>query len=179
MPALRQAARNAFSIVKQGNPLPAFSGVTGQIAHVGGLATLSGQRVEEASALRVAAIWIATSVLADEVASLVMRLVLKGDQTRMPQEPERLRALWSDEPNPDQTRFGIEATETMSMALWGASYTMLGWTRAGALSARWPIDPSGVTLERTEGMGLRLKSLGQGELENVPASAPRSPTARS
>ena len=172
MPALRQAARNAFSIVKQGNPLPAFSGVTGQIGHVGGLATLSGQRVEEASALRVAAIWIATSVLADEVASLVMRLVLKGDQTRMPQEPERLRALWSDEPNPDQTRFGIEATETMSMALWGASYTMLGWTRAGGLDVRWPLNPAGVKLERTEGVALKLTSLGQGELVNRPGERP-------
>src|SRR3989304_2544490 len=122
MPVLKTAARNAFSIVKK--TVPSFSGVMGQIDH-GSYATLSGQRIEEASALRVAAIWIATSVLADEVASLVQRLVLKGDQTRMPQEPERLRALWSDEPNPGQTRFGLEATETMSMALWGASYTML------------------------------------------------------
>ena len=178
MPALKQAARsarNAFSIVKQSNPFPAFSGITGQIAHTGvggGFSTLSGQRIDEASALRVAAIWIATSVLADEVASLVMRLVLKGDQTRMPQEPEKLRALWSDEPNPDQTRFGIEATETMSMALWGASYTMLGWTRAGGLDVRWPLDPGGVTLERTDAMALRLKSLGQGELANRPGERP-------
>jgi len=165
-PVIGPAAKNAFSIVKLQNPFPAFSGVDGRIEHAGGKSTLSGQRVEEAGSLRVAAIWIATSVLADEVASLVMRIVKKADQTRTPQEPPALRALWSDEPNPDQTHFGVEATETLSMALWGASYTMLGWTRANTLDVRWPLDPGGVKLERLPDMGIRLKSQGQGELTN-------------
>lgn len=166
-PVLKNAVRNAFLIVKQGSTLPAFSGVTGQIDHVGsGIATISGQRVGEASSLRVAAIWIAVSVLADELGSLAMRIVRRDDETRLPLEPDALRPLWSDEPNPDQTRFGIEATETMSMALWGASYTMLGWTRSGALDVRWPLDPGRVSLERIDGMGLKLKSQGQGELVN-------------
>ena len=166
VPVLKSAARNAFTLIRAA-PFPAFSGVTGQITHIGGdIATVSGQRLDESSSLRVAAIWIATTVLADELASLVMRIVRKGDETRLPQEPDALRPLWSDEPNPDQTRFGIEATETLSMALWGASYTMLGWTRSGALAVRWPLDPASVSLERTDEMGIRLKSQGQGELVN-------------
>lgn len=171
-PVLGSMARNAFQIARLG-ALPAFSGVTGQINHAGGgITTLSGQRVEEASSLRVAAIWIATSVLADELGSLVMRIVRKGDDNRQPQEPEKLRPLWSDEPNPDQTRFGIEATEVMSMALWGASYTMLGWTRSGALDVRWPIDPSRVSLKRLDGGGLMLKAQGLGELTNLVGQRP-------
>ena len=166
VPVLKNVARNAFTLIRAA-PFPAFSGTTGQIDHIGsGIATLSGQRLDESSSLRVAAIWIATTVLADELASLVMRIVSKGDETRLPQEPDKLRPLWSDEPNPDQTRFGIEATETLSMALWGASYTMLGWTRSGALDVRWPLDPASVSLERTDSMGIRLKSQGQGELVN-------------
>jgi HK97 family phage portal protein len=171
MTALKTAARNAFSIIKGATP-PDFSGVTGQINHRTGPATLSGQKIDEASSLRVAAIWIAVSVLADEQASLVMRIVRKDDQQRTPQQPESLRALWSDEPNPDQTHFGIEATETMSMALWGASYTMLGWNRAGDLDVRWPVDPARVSLERLDGGGLRLKATGQGELNNRPGERP-------
>lgn len=175
MPALKEAtrnagsaARNAFQIIKPSQPMPAFSGVTGQIDHAGGgsMTTLSKQKVEEAGALRVAAIWIATTVLADEIASLVLRIVERGDNMRTPQEPSALRPLWSEYPNPDQTRFGIEATETLSMALWGASYTMLGWTRSGDLDVRWPIDPGGVKLERMDDMGVRLTSTGQGELRN-------------
>jgi HK97 family phage portal protein len=116
--------------------------------------------------LRVVAIWIANTVLADEVASLVLRIVKKNDKERQPLQPPALRALWSDDPNDDQIRFSIDSTETMSLNLWGFSATMLGWTRAGDLDVRWPIDPSNVTLERLDGGGLKLTSPGQGELFN-------------
>ncbi len=167
--AAKPVIRNAFQIIR--GTVPAFSGINGQISHIDGTGTKSGQLVDEAGSLRVAAIWIATTVIADEVASLVMRLVERGDKTRMPQQPPALRALWG-KPNPDQTRFGIEATETLSLALWGASYTYLGWVRSGDLDLRWPIDPSGVTLERTERGGLRLKSRA-GELVNEPGDRPQ------
>src|SRR3990167_8766435 len=117
MPAIARA-RNAFSIsYKDSNP--AFSGVNGQIAHVGGRGTKSGQKIDEAGSLRGAAIWIACTVLSDEVASLTQRIVLKGDATREPRKQPALRALWSEEPNIDQTRFGLDSSETLSMALWG------------------------------------------------------------
>lgn len=171
-PVLGRAARNAFSLVTSGT-FPAFSGVIGQIDHLGaGQGTISGQRIEEASSLRVAAIWIAISILADELGAIVMRILERGDETRTPRRPEQLRPLWSNAPNPDQDHFGIEATETMSLMLWGASYTMLGWTRAGALDVRWPLDPSRVQLERLDDMGLMLKSAGQGDLVNRPGQRP-------
>lgn len=169
MPVLERSVRNLFTITRTA---PAFSGVNGQIDHRAGPLTLSGQRVDERGALRVAAIWIAVSLLADETASLVMRLVEKGDKTRTPQQPEALRSLWSEDPNPDQTHFGVEATETMSMVLWGFSATMLGWTNAGELDVRWVLDPSGITFERTDRMGLRLKSP-QGTLVNEPGERPQ------
>ena len=129
MPALAKA----FNIIKLGSgAFPAFSGVNRLISHVDGRPTKSSQAVDEAGSLRVAAIWIANTVLADEISSLTMKIVLRDDQTRRPQEPPALRAFWGD-PNPDQTRMGIEATETLSMTLWGAAYTMLGWTRGGDL----------------------------------------------
>ena len=107
MPALAKA----FNIIKLGSgAFPAFSGVNGLISHVDGRPTKSGQAVDEAGSLRVAAIWIAnTVVLADEISSLTMKIVLRDDQTRRPQEPPALRAFW------------------------GAAYTMLGWTRGGDL----------------------------------------------
>ncbi len=162
MPALKSAVKNAFSIVRA--TTPAFSGVNGQLSHYDGAGTKSGQKVSEAGALRVAAVWIANTVLADECASLAMRIVKREDKTRQPQQPPKLASLWSDDPNLEQTRFGIEATEVLSMNLWGAAYTMLGWTNAGALGERQPIHPDGVTLKHTERGGLKLCSQGQGEL---------------
>lgn len=169
MPAIKSAARNAFEIIRTANP--AFSGINGQI-DMRGVGTKSGQKVDEAGSLRVAAVWIATTTLADEIASLTQRLVKKQDNMRTPQEPPALRALWSDEPNIDQTRFGFDISETLSMVLWGAGYSFLGWTRSNELDVRWAIDPSTVSLERTERGGLRLKSRGQGELTNEPGERP-------
>lgn len=165
MPILAKAARNAFTIIRPSGP--DFSGVTGQIDH----RVISGQKMTEAGALRVAAVWIANTVLADEVSSLTLKIVAKDDKERQPLEPPRLKALW-DDPNPDQTRMGIDATEVLSMGLWGASYTMLGWTRSGSLDVRWPIDPSVVKLERMPDMGLKLTASGQGELTNRPNDRP-------
>jgi len=173
MGLVAKSVKNAFTITGRSAPFPAFSGTTGQILHYGGALTKSGQQVDEQGALRVAAIWIANTILADEIASLVMRLVLKDDRDRVPQQPMAARALWSDNPNPDQTRFGVEATETLSMCLWGASYSYLGWTRSGELGVRWPLDPSGVTLERTAYGGIRLQARGQGELVNEPDERPQ------
>lgn len=165
------AMKNALTIIR--GTAPAFSGVTGQIDHRAGPLTGSGKNISEAGSLRVGAIWIAVSVLADECASLAMRLVERGDLTRTPQQPAGLRALWSDEPNPDQTHFGIEASEVMSMALWGFSATYLNWTNARELATRWPIDPSHVTLERTERGGMRLKYPGRDDLVNEPDERPQ------
>lgn len=161
MPALARAL-NTFTIARSA---PAFSGTTGQI-DMRSMATMAGKPVDEAGSLRVAAIWIANTVLADEVGSLVLRIVKKNDKERQPLQPPELRALWSDDPNDDQVRAGIDATETLSLNLWGYSATMLGWTRAGDLDVRWPVDPSNVTIERLDGGGLKLTSSGQGELIN-------------
>jgi len=169
MPVLKQAVRNAFSIVQSG-AFPAFSGVNGQIDHA--VVTRSGKSVTEKGALRVAAIWIAVTLLADECSTLTMKIIQRDDKNRVPQKPPRLRAFWGD-PNPDQTRIGLEATEVMSMCLWGAHYTQLGWLRNGELDHRWPLDPGRVTLERGPDMGLVLKSSGQGELVNVPGERPQ------
>jgi HK97 family phage portal protein len=158
MPALAKA----FNIMRTA---PSFSGTTGQI-NMSGAATAAGKNIDEKGALRVAAIWIAVTILADEVASLIQRIVRRDDRERTILQPPQLKALWSDEPNPDQTRFGIDATEVMSMVLWGASYTQLGWNRANEFDVRWPIDPSGVSLERLRDGGLKLVSAGQGELFN-------------
>lgn len=170
---LTRRAGKAFTINRLGTgtqPIE-FSGVTGQIDHRGGPLTAAGVGMNEQAALRVAACWIAVTLLADEVSSLAMKIVRRDDQRRQPVKPAELSALW-DRPNPDQTRMGITATECLSLTLWGNAYTMLGWTRGGALEVRWPIDPALVSLERIDG-GVRLKSTGQGELVNRAGERPQ------
>lgn len=169
MPA---AIAKAFNLIRHASPFPAFTGTTGQIDMIGNtLRTISGQSFDETGALRVAAIYIATTVLADEIASLSYRLIARTDKTRTPLQPDNLAALWSDDPNDIDTRFSIDATETLSLMLAGKSYTMLEWTRANSLNARWPQDPGACTLELTDN-GMRLKVSGKGELNNVRGKLP-------
>jgi len=169
-PVMGEATKKAFSLVRTGG-LPQFSGVRGQIDH-GGTLTKAGVPMDEAGSLRVAAIWIATTILADEISSLTMKIIKRDDEARRPVRPPSLEPLWGD-PNPDQTRGGIVATNTLSLALHGVAYDYLGWQNSGALGVRWPIDPSSATLERMDNQGLRLKVVGQGDLENHPGERPQ------
>ena len=169
--ATRRAA-NTFNINRIGMTEPAFSGVNGMITHIEGQMTAAGVRIDEKGALRVAAVWIATTLLADEVSSISWRMLRRGDATRHPVEPPQLQPVWGD-PNSDQTQQGIIATETFSLVLSGAVYEMLGWNRAGKLDVRWPIDPAQATLTRPEPGALHLKVTGQGELDNRPGELPQ------
>lgn len=168
-PVLGNAVRKALDI-RRTNTSPDFSGVNGQISH-GSLTSLSGMKVSEEGALRIAAAWIANTLIADEVASLPYKLIRRGDATRTPVRPGELEPLWR-QANPDQTQFGWISTLSLSLTLWGASYSMLGWNRAGQLDVIWPLDPSNVQLSRTDDGGLRLTSLGQGDLINRPGERP-------
>jgi len=165
MPALAKA----FNIFRSASsPFPAFSGRNGQIDHLdistGGL---SGE-----GALRVAAVWIAVTVLADEIASLSYRLIKREDKSRTPQEPDNLRPLWSDDPNTLDTKYSIDNTETISLMLHGAYYTMLDWA-GDALKARWPQPPESSSIELLDDGSLKLSVQGKGELFNKPNAKPQ------
>jgi len=166
MPTLQKA----FNIFRSAAPFPAFSGVNGQIDHaeVGLAGGVSGD-----GGLRVAAIWIAVTVLADEIASLNYRIVRKGDNTRTPLEPPNLRPLWDDSPNLVDTRFSIDNSEVISLMLHGASYTMLEWQGA-ALANRWvqPPEASSIKIE-DDGRTLKLSVQGKGDLFNRPNQKPQ------
>lgn len=154
--------RKSFTISQQ--PVIQFSGVNGEITHAG---KLSGD-----GALRVAAAYIANTLIADEVSSLPLKLVERDDKARRPVQPQELRALWG-QPNPDQTFMAWMATNSLSLTLHGKSINALGITNAGNLEVMWPVDPLNCSLERIEGGGLRLKSVGQGELVNRPGVQPQ------
>lgn len=170
MPSFRRIAdsRKTFTISRDRSIQ--FSGVNGEI-DMTGLTTISGARIDEKSSLRIAAVWIATSLLADEVGGLVFKLIAKDDKTRRPVEPPELEPLWGMA-NPDQTPFGFRATMTLSLLLGGVSLTQLGWLNNGSLGRMWPIDPSNIRYERLDDQGIRITAPGQGSLTNRPGQRP-------
>ncbi len=170
MTSLRRIAANrkGFSIASDRNI--AFSGELGEIDMTTS-ATLSGASISEKTALRIAAVWIANTLIADEVSSLVFKLIERDDKKRLPVQPESLRPLW-DMANPDQATNEWIATSSLSLTLWGDSLTQLGWLSNGSLGRMWPIDPSNVQRTRLDDQGIRLTVPGQGVLENHPGARP-------
>lgn len=170
MPSIRRLAeaRKTFSISTSRNIQ--FSGVNGQIDMTGEY-TSAGMKVDEQTSLRIAAVWIATTLLADEVGGLVFKLIAKDDRERRPVEPTSLAPLW-DMANPDQTPFGFRATMTLSLLLGGVSLTQIGWLNNGSLGRLWPIDPTNVRYERLDDQGMRITVPGHGTLENHPEQRP-------
>jgi len=162
------ASRKTFTISRDRNI--AFSGPLGEI-DMTGTSTLSGTRIDEQRSLRIAAVWIANTLIADEVSSLVFKLIHRNDKLRVPVQPPSLAPLWHM-PNPDQDVQGWLATSSLSLTLWGHSITQLGWLNNGDLGRMWPVDPSGVTLERMDDQGIRANAAGQGTLENHPGMRP-------
>ena len=164
-PALGELASKALSI--------AFSGATGQIDHAGGALTASGRPVSEKGALRIAAVWIAVSLIADEVAGLSTRIVERGDKSRATFRPESVQPLWM-RPNRDDTRFEFMAQTVLSLALWGRSVTQLGWARRGDLAELWPVDPSPETsrVVRSDSHGGLVLVTPKGDLHNIPGRRP-------
>jgi len=170
MPSVRRIAESRKTFTIAMNRSIQFSGVNGEI-DMNGTSTIAGTSISEKSALRIAAVWIANTLIADEVSSLVFKLIERGDTHRRPVSPPELRPLW-DMPNPDQHVQDYLATTSLSLTLWGHSVTQLGWLNNGSLARLWPIDPSNVSLERLPDQGIRLTAAGQGTLENHPDQRP-------
>lgn len=156
--------RKAFTLTR-----PDFSGINGNIDHRAmGWDTYG---IGEQGALRIAACWIATTLIADEVSTLKWRIIAKDDQARRTVQPPRLAPLW-DKPNPDDVPLTWRQQTTLSVALHGVSYTMLSWDNGGGLDELVPLDASNCSLARLDDGGLELKPGTKPPLRNHPKARP-------
>lgn len=142
----------------------AFSGAAGQISHIESLG-FSGS-----GALRVAAVWIATTLIADEVSTLVWKIVEREDKARRPVRTDRLRPVWN-RPNTYQTVKSFKNALALGLTMHGAAYASLDW-RDGDLVAMHLQRPEECGLELLKDGSLRLQVAGKGELVNLPGATP-------
>ena len=114
----------------------------------GGTETESGLRIDEATALKYAAVWACVRVLAESVASLPLPLY-----KRLPRGKERLTGhplytLLHDQPNPEMTSFVFRETMMSHAVTWGNAYAEIERDRAGRPIALWPLLPDRTWPER-------------------------------
>lgn len=163
MTSLRRMRRKGFTI-NHTDPAISFSGVDGMISHVEGLG-FSGK-----GALRVAAVWIANTLIADEVSTLAWKIVEREDKTRKPVQSPRLRPVW-ERPNTYQTVKSFKNALSLGLTMQGGAYVALDWQN-GDLVAMHLQRPEDCSLElRTDG-ALALTVAGKGTLQNIPGATP-------
>lgn len=136
----------------------------------GGRDTIAGARVSPTSAMQAAAVYAATGLIAQTIASLPIRFVLRNDTERRPQRPPEAIPLWG-RPNLYQTTTSFIETVVQSMLLWGNSYIYPRRGNDNRTVDLWPIDPDRVQIEPINGndfgQGIRFKVLDWQDIENV------------
>lgn len=139
--------------------------------HDHGYVTVAGVRVSASSALRASAVWSATSLIAQTIAALPIRFLLRDDESRTPQRPPEARVLW-DRPNPYQTTTPFIETVILSHLLWGNTYIVPRYRNSGDAMELWPLDPERVTnveaIESAGAVGARFEVEGYKAVENLP-----------
>ncbi len=162
MPVLGRALRKTLTIVASERPRWPLTA---------GPKTAAGVRVSSAMAATAAAVYAATSLNAQTVATLPIDFLDATDDQRIPQQPPAVRALWT-RPNPDQTLSAFIETLVMSLMLWGNFYGFIRRNEAGDVVEIWPIDPERVTeIERIDEdgqLGLRFRVEDFGWVTNRP-----------
>lgn len=125
-----------------------------QIGALASYPTRAGVAIDEEGALRVAAAWIATTLIADEIASLAARIVARDDVRRTPLRPPELQPLWG-RPNTDQTQVEWRSATVLSLLLWGVSYVALIWDPdTGALVQMVTLHPASCDVRRRADGGI-------------------------
>lgn len=138
----------------------------------GGYSTVAGITVSPARALAASAVYSATSLIAQTIASLPIRILERNDESRVPQKPVQARVLW-DRPNPFQTTTSFIETAVMSVLLWGNAYVAPRYRNSGEAFELWPLDPDRVeSIEPVEAPGgtvsLRYRVTGWETVTNSP-----------
>lgn len=122
----------------------------------GMVSTVAGVRLGPSTAMTASAVYAATSLIAETIASLPYRFLERGDVGRVQQFPEQVRPLW-ERPNPYQTRVGFIETVVLSMLLWGNAYIYLRRDNGNRVIELWPLDPDRITdVEKVEDAQKRL-----------------------
>ena len=148
-----------------------------RILDSGGHSTAAGVTVSPTSALAASSVYSAASLIAQSIASLPVKFVIRGDESRKPIRPPEARVVWS-RPNPLQTWRTLVESSVLSQLLWGNIYLYPRRNNAGEVFELWPIDPNRITAidvtPDAEGrVGVTFSVIDFEDVRNEPGQPPR------
>lgn len=112
--------------------------------------SISGQTVNEFSAMRVSAVYACVRILAESIASLPLHVYQykDGGKERVPNHP--LYFLLHDAPNHEMTSFIFRETLMTHLLLWGNCYAQIIRDMSGRVIGLYPLLPNRMTVERDD-----------------------------
>lgn len=136
---VRESLRNLWR-----GPLTSRSPELARYFTDGGRST-AGVHVSEASALNFSAVWAATRLIADDVASLpLITYRSKPDGTRERATKHPLYRLLRRQPNPEMSAMRFRQTLQAHVLLWGNAYAEIERDVMDRPIALWPLTPDRV-----------------------------------
>lgn len=111
--------------------------------YIGSIPTISGKRVSEETALTFSAVFAATRVISETIASLPLNTFEQKDERT--QHKAYKHPLWSilhDVPNPEQDIMCFLDMQVALQVNWGNAYAEIQRDASGNVIALWPIHPS-------------------------------------
>lgn len=142
--------------------------------------SVAGTRVTRDSAQAISAVWACRNLIAATIASLPADVFFRREGARRPFRP---KPRWVNEPNAEQTRFGLIEQTLDSLLLDGTAYLFTPRDRSGQVTEVWVVHPSHVRPYRQDGQVLydvsapevgtvTLRGGIAGEMFHIPAYAP-------
>lgn len=111
--------------------------------------TVSGQSVNERSAMQMSAVYACVRILAESVASLPLHFYQYNDtggKEKAVNHP--LYWLLHDEPNPEMSSFSFRETLMTHLLLWGNAYAQIVRNGRGEVIALYPLMPDRMVVDR-------------------------------
>jgi HK97 family phage portal protein len=115
------------------------------LASLMGRATAAGETVNPTTALSLSAVYSATSIIANTIASLPCQVYKTTEGNRAPVSVHPLNFILRDEPNRNMTAFIFFQTLQTSVLLWGNAYARIHRDEAGRPHTLEYLHPSSVT----------------------------------
>ena len=114
--------------------------------------TLSGERVDEKSALQISTVYACVRLLAETVASLPLHLYKFTDtgagKERATEHP--LYKILYRQANPEMTSFSFREAMMMHLLLWGNAYAQIVRDGKNGILGLYPLLPENVEIDRAE-----------------------------
>lgn len=133
----------------------------------GGGRSRSGQYVSPETALRVTAVYAATRIIAESMASLPISVYQKSDGKRSQVYEHNLVGLLHDAPNPNNTSFEFVEMGQAHLSLRGNAYSFVEWSGKGEVDGLLPQHPDKTTVRYDRDRKLFVYDLE--DERNVPA----------